>query len=452
MNDALQTTAVQWATQLELAIKEQPFITAYDICIELSHTKSFINELDNRNRWGKQLQSSQDVDHRFQIRLFLQNGKFAFLQDTRRFADNEQTPHRIIEHLLEDINQLPNPTGSKVYQSTIHQLDTLEIWDPRFELLDASLRKELLQEHYTIIPQMNKRARLQRLELKECQLMRYSRSNRNSLSEQSTQYELNGLVATGIERIPFHMVSRRFADLCTHPFGWTSFYPPPVPSKTITEVSPDWMLMLSPQVVADIVRCLPPAFELERLEKGTSFLSGKQGRQIGSKRIHLIDDPTLPSGVNSRGFDALGVPSKPLTLISDGVFQDCYIPLDSNRSSSATGHSNMDGTLWAGNLLSQMGRRSQNMILADKGEALLATHTLEPVHLNIETGMIKLVFNIAHLTAKGFTGSLGVRTLHTSILDLFAQVSENANDQNRYGHVDASTWVLEDCRLLSKSQ
>ena len=92
------------------------------------------------------------------------------------------------------------------------------------------------------------------------------------------------------------------------------------------------------------------------------------------------------------------------------------------------------------------------MILADKGGALLATHTIEPVHLNIETGMIKLVINIAHLTAKGFTGSLGLRTVHTSILDLFAQVSENANDQNRFGHVDASTWVLEDCRLLTGSQ
>ena len=135
------------------------------------------------------------------------------------------------------------------------------------------------------------RARLQKAELKEIQIMRHVRTSQNSMSEQSTQYELEGTVANGIERVEFQIISRRFADLCTHPFGWTTFYPPPIPSKSITEINPDWMLMLSPSIVASIVECLPPAFELDRLNKGTSFLAGKQGTTIGSKRIHIIDDP-----------------------------------------------------------------------------------------------------------------------------------------------------------------
>ena len=100
MNDALQTSAVQWASQLELAIKEHPIIIHYEISIDLSHIKTFSNEVDGRNRWGNVLKSNQDIHHQFQIRVFLQNGRFSFLQDVRRFADADQTPHKVIESLL----------------------------------------------------------------------------------------------------------------------------------------------------------------------------------------------------------------------------------------------------------------------------------------------------------------------------------------------------------------
>ena len=448
MNDALQTSAVQWASQLELAIKEHPNIIHYEISIDLSHIKTFSNELDGRNRWGNALKSNQSIHHQFQIRVFLQNGKFSFTQDIRRFADADQTPHKVIEALLLASNQLPNPNEKTIFTTTLHQSETLEIWDPRFTVLDASLRKELLQDQYLLIPQMNKKARLQKAELKEIQIMRHVRTSQNSMSEQSTQYELEGIVANGIERVPFHIVSRRFADLCTHPFGWTTFYPPPISNKSISEIDSSWMLMLSPSIVASIVECLPPAFEIDRLTKGTSFLAGKQGTTIGSKRIHIIDDPTMLSGVNSRSFDANGVPSKPLTLIADGVFQDCYVPLDAPGNKPPTGHTGMNGKLWCGNILSQMGRRSQNMILADRGDALIGTHIVEPTQLNIETGVLRLVCNFAHISSKGFEANLGVRTIVVPILELFAQVSETANDQNRYNHVDASTWILDDCRII----
>lgn len=449
MNDALQTSAVQWASQLELAIKEHPIIIHYEISIDLSHVKTFINEVDGRNRWGNILKSTQDIVHQFQIRVFLQNGRFAFIQDLRRFADANQTPHKVIEGLLKETNQLPNPTGKTIFTNNIHQAAPLEIWDPRFNLLDAASRKELLQDQYSLVLQMNKRARLQRAELNEIQIMRHVRSSQNILSEQSTRYELKGLVSNGIDRTSFEMHSRRFADLCTHPHGYTTFHLPPVPNKTISQIDPSWMLMLSPNVVASIVACLPPAFELSRLKKGSSFLAGKQGTSVGSKRIHIIDDPTMLSGVNSRSFDAHGVPSKPLTLIADGVFQDCYVPLDAEENKEPTGHVGMNGRLWCGNILSQMGRRSQNMILADRGDALMATHLIEGTQLNIETGMLRFVANFAQLSSKGFEGNLGVRTVVVPILELFAQVTETANDQNRYNHVDASTWVLETCAILN---
>ena len=48
----------------------------------------------------------------------------------------------------------------------------------------------------------------------------------------------------------------------------------------------------------------------------------KKGKVIGSENISLIDDPTMPSGVNSCEFDDDGLPSKKRVFIDNGRFVD----------------------------------------------------------------------------------------------------------------------------------
>ena len=452
MSEALRTSALQWGIQLENAIKDHPMIAEYEISIELSQSKQFSNGLDGRSRWGQHITSTQDTVHHFQIRAFLQNDSISTYKDMRRFADSEQTPAKILTQLLLPSNQMPNAYHEKAFVDIVHLGNNLEIEDPRFHKLDAASRKELMQDHHDLILHMNKKARLQSLHLTETERCRHVRTRKNTLLEIDTEFELIGSVSTGVQRESFHIKAKRFSDLCTHLFGWSAFYPPPTPNRLLKQedISVNWMLILAPNVVASILNVLPPAFEAERLMKGTSFLAGRQNHVIGSKRIHILDDASVLSGLHSRGFDANGVPSKPLTLISDGVFQDFYIPLDMVHATQRppTGHSDRHNRLWTGNILSQMGRRSQNMILADRGEALLATHLLSDTTLNIETGMLHLTANFDHISAQGLQGRLGTRTIQVPILDLFMAVAETANDQNRYGHIDASSWILDDCSLL----
>ena len=83
------------------------------------------------------------------------------------------------------------------------------------------------------------------------------------------------------------------------------------------------------------------------------------------------------------------------------------------------------------------------MILADRSQALLATELVEPIYLDLQTGQLEFSAHYDLVDSSGVKGSVGVKKVDCHIFELFQCVIESANDQNRFGFVDACTWVLE---------
>ncbi len=54
---------------------------------------------------------------------------------------------------------------------------------------------------------------------------------------------------------------------------------------------------------------------------GNTFLKGKQGQQIMSKGVTLVDDPLVKRGLGSGTLDSAGLEMKPVTFIEDGVLK-----------------------------------------------------------------------------------------------------------------------------------
>jgi PmbA protein len=241
--------------------------------------------------------------------------------------------------------------------------------------------------------------------------------------------------------------SHRFADISSEVLGISSFGKKLSQSKFTKPVGDDFLLILPSVIVNEIVTLLYPAFDIEKIESGESFLAGKQGERIGSDKVHLLDNALLPSGYNSRSFDSNGYPPRVLTLINEGLFQDCYVPHRS-KAGFPTGHLGFDGELWAGNLLVHNGRRSQNMVLADRSMALLATETLEAIQLDIKTGRIRILANYQVVSSNGLEGELGTKEINCHVTDLLKLVMETTNDQKRTTFIDSSSWVLENCSLF----
>ncbi|MFC4426442.1 TldD/PmbA family protein [Deinococcus navajonensis] len=76
--------------------------------------------------------------------------------------------------------------------------------------------------------------------------------------------------------------------------------------------------VISGECLAELLGLFAPMFSGKMVEEGKSPLAGRLGEAVASDLVTLVDDPTLPRGMNSRAFDAEGCPSAPLTLIGAG--------------------------------------------------------------------------------------------------------------------------------------
>ena len=64
---------------------------------------------------------------------------------------------------------------------------------------------------------------------------------------------------------------------------------------------------------------VPPALTGEKLVRGESFWSGRQGEQVLANHLHVTDNGRLEGGLSSGSRDGEGVPRRVQTLVQDGV-------------------------------------------------------------------------------------------------------------------------------------
>lgn len=82
-------------------------------------------------------------------------------------------------------------------------------------------------------------------------------------------------------------------------------------------------VVLSPKAVQSLFPyTLIPQLSAENVQRKQSPYHGKKGSKIASEILNIVDDGTMPSGVNSRKMDGEGVPSQPTTLVGRGVLEN----------------------------------------------------------------------------------------------------------------------------------
>ena len=101
-------------------------------------------------------------------------------------------------------------------------------------------------------------------------------------------------------------------------------------------------VLLDPFVAASFFGVLSSALTADAVQKGRSLFAGREGQQVAGELLGLVDDGTLPDGLDSAPFDGEGVPSRRTPLIGDGgVLQgflyDTYTARKAGRSSTGNG-------------------------------------------------------------------------------------------------------------------
>ena len=275
-------------------------------------------------------------------------------------------------------------------------------------------------------------------------------SNGNARAEKGSHYTLYGRVSghDGEHVVERSVESRLFADAASLPLGAN------LANQVARYVAPSPMpegdrpIFIEPRVVAKIMAAVVPAFDRDRVDAGESFLT--EGRQVGSEKLHMIDDALLAGGLATRAFDVRGVPALDLPLIREGTVGALYQGTELARAlgGRSSGHEGAQGP-WFGNLILRPGTRSRNMITPDLGPYLcLDSLTVSGKRwFDLGTGKLRLRGHFFSGGAGETPVYLGVHSLNTSFVALWSAIVEIANDQGRYGSVDVSTWVVEGLRV-----
>jgi len=78
-------------------------------------------------------------------------------------------------------------------------------------------------------------------------------------------------------------------------------------------------VVLGPLCASSLFESLAASAGAESHQRGRSWLCGKLGQQIASTLVTVRDDATIAAGLGSRAYDSEGVPSRPITIIENGV-------------------------------------------------------------------------------------------------------------------------------------
>ncbi|MCK4730864.1 MAG: TldD/PmbA family protein, partial [Methanophagales archaeon] len=117
-----------------------------------------------------------------------------------------------------------------------------------------------------------------------------------------------GKVSRMLSDIDFAWIGREAVKMAVDSIGGTRLQTKEIP------------VVLSPRAVQSILDyTLIPQLSAENVQRKQSPYHDKKGAEIASDIVNIVDDGTMPLGVNSRQMDGEGVPSGATVLVEDGV-------------------------------------------------------------------------------------------------------------------------------------
>jgi PmbA protein len=77
-------------------------------------------------------------------------------------------------------------------------------------------------------------------------------------------------------------------------------------------------VILDPLVTRSVVAMIGAAFSGEAILKGRSLFVGREGESVAARHVTLVDDPTMAAAFGAAAYDAEGVPTRRVELVSNG--------------------------------------------------------------------------------------------------------------------------------------
>ncbi|MFW9930071.1 MAG: metallopeptidase TldD-related protein, partial [Candidatus Thorarchaeota archaeon] len=146
--------------------------------------------------------------------------------------------------------------------------------------------------------------------------------------------------------------------------------------------------------------------------EGKSYFADKLGDEIATKSLNVLDDGTLPEGLNTTAIDGEGTPSQKTTVVDKGILKnflnDSYYA--NIMDSKSTGNSKKSGNpdyehppqIGISTITIQPGTKSFEDTVANFENAILVRNFMMGMgHTNPITGNFSIVCPTVYLIEKG---------------------------------------------------
>lgn len=326
----------------------------------------------------------------------------------------------------------------------------LGIYDRRYSQLDPSDRTEILVAAERGARDVDRRVSTGEFRSHDAVRRRQYASTRGvSLEELSTSYHAQGSVQAESEEGPLDFGcearGRTFASIGCIPFGT-------VVAERMVDLLRDGprptgptRVMLTPQVVAPLFSRIAEVFAWR--DPRESFLGQvPEGEAVAARKVHMVDDGSLPGAQWTRSFDDRGAPPVTITLLREGVPVQTYLDVEAARARrlSPTGHFR-DGKLRPSNIALRQGTRSMNALLSQHDDVdTFMVMQLEGVEqVDLVTGQLRGRAHGIIRRGKEDLGAVRHVGLEGNLVEALPQLVDIASDTDRIGNVDAPGMLLD---------
>lgn len=216
----------------------------------------------------------------------------------------------------------------------------------------------------------------------------------------------------------------------------------PIPTQKLA-------LVLPPQAATQFLGILAPALTAEAVQKKRSLFAGRLGEQVGAAAVTIIDDGTLPGGINTSPVDGEGVPTQRTTLVAQGRLENflhnAYTAAKEGKRSTGNGmRSSFKGAPEVGptNMFIAPGHAAPQELIAgvDKGLYvldLMGTHTANPISGDFSLGATGILIEHGR-----FTQPVRGVVIAGNAITLLKEIQAAASDLRFYLGFGSPTLVL----------
>ena len=127
--------------------------------------------------------------------------------------------------------------------------------------------------------------------------------------------------------------------------------------------------------MADLLTTFCGIFSADNAQQGLSLLAGREGEEIASGCVTLVDDPLMPWGPSSRPFDREGAATYTKNVIEGGVLKTLLHNRKTAKKAGVktTGNAAGGGSVKPSNLFIAPGEASPQALLEEMGDGLYLT-------------------------------------------------------------------------------